>query len=63
MTAEMDGTTVVGHVGDFMGYSSILLVWPETRTAVAMLAPKDGLSVDGTLPDWAIRLYEALPHG
>jgi D-alanyl-D-alanine carboxypeptidase len=58
MTAEVDGTTFVGHAGDYMGYSAILLVWPTTKTAVAVLAPRQGVSVDGTLPDWAIRLYE-----
>ena len=62
MIADLDGRAVVGHAGDWIQYSSILLVWPETRTAVAMLAPRDGLNVDGTLPDWAVRLYEALPH-
>ncbi len=63
MTAEMDGSTVVGHVGDYMGYSSILLVWPETRTAVAVLAPRQGASLDGTLPGLAIALYQAFQDG
>ena len=63
MTAEMDGTPIVGHGGDFMGYSSILLVWSGTRTAVAVLAPKQGVSLDGTLPGWAIQLDAALEQG
>ncbi len=63
MTAEIYGATVVGHAGDYMGYSSMLLVWPETRTAVAVLAPKQGVSVDGTLPGWVVSLYQALAVG
>ncbi len=65
MVADVDGLgqTVVGHPGDYIQYSSILLVWPSTRTAVAVLAPVQGMSVSGTLPGWAISLYEQLPHG
>jgi hypothetical protein len=33
------------------------------KTAVVVLAPKQGVTVDGTLPDWAIRLHLALPKG
>jgi D-alanyl-D-alanine carboxypeptidase len=63
MTADMDGTFFVGHAGDFMRYSAILLAWPSTQTAVVVLAPKQGAAIDGTLPDWAIRLYQALSKG
>jgi len=64
MVADLGGgETVVGHLGDYTQYSSILLVWPSTRTAVAVLVPVQGMSVSGTLPDWAIRLYQGLPHG
>ena len=60
MLADMGGTLIVGHAGDWMGYSSLLLVWPGTRTAVVVLAPKQGKTVDGTLPGWTSALYEAL---
>jgi D-alanyl-D-alanine carboxypeptidase len=63
MVAYWEGETVVGHLGDYIQYSSILLVWPSTRTAVAVLVPVQGMSVSGTLPDWATRLYQGLPHG
>ena len=54
MIADGDGATVVGHPGDYIQYSSILLVWPSTRTAVAVLAPAPGKTLSGTLPDCAI---------
>ncbi|HYN48843.1 MAG TPA: serine hydrolase domain-containing protein, partial [Candidatus Nanopelagicales bacterium] len=63
MVADMDGVSIVGHAGDYIQYSSILLVWPSTRTAVAVLVPVEGMSVSGTVPGWAILLYEQLPHG
>ena len=63
MVADVDGQTVVGHVGDYIQYSSILLVWPNTRTAVAVVVPVQGMSVSGTLPDWAIRLHQQLQRG
>jgi len=63
MVAYWEGETVVGHLGDYAQYSSILLVWPSTRTAVALLAPVPGMSVSGTLPGWAITLYQQLPRG
>ena len=37
MVADFDGVQIVGHAGDYIQYSSILLVWPSTRTAVAVL--------------------------
>ena len=64
MVADLGGgEIVVGHLGDYVQYSSILLVWPSTRTAVAVLVPVQGMSVSGTLPEWAITLYGGLPHG
>lgn len=63
MVAYWEGATIVGHPGDYIQYSSILLVWPSTRTAVAVLVPVQGMSVSGTLPDWAIRLYQQLLGG
>ena len=65
MVADFQGATIVGHVGDYIQYSSVLLVWPSTRTAVALLAPAPGLSEgDGAkLPGWAITLYQQLLGG
>jgi len=65
MVAVWEGVTIVGHAGDGIQYSSILLVWPSTRTAVVVLAPAPGMSAGDspTLPGWAIALYQALPRG
>ena len=65
MIADWQGATIVGHLGDYIQYSSVLLVWPSTRTAVAVLAPVPGLGSgeSPTLPGWAITLYQQLPHG
>jgi D-alanyl-D-alanine carboxypeptidase len=63
MVASWEGETVVGHMGDYIQYSSILLVWPSTRTAVVVLAPVEGMTVSGTLPDWAITLHQRLQGG
>jgi D-alanyl-D-alanine carboxypeptidase len=62
MVAYWEGETIVGHLGDYIQYSSILLVWPSTRTAVAVLVPVQGMSVSGTLPDFAVSLYGQVPH-
>jgi D-alanyl-D-alanine carboxypeptidase len=64
MIAVMDGVTIVGHLGDGLQYSSILLVWPSTRTAVVVLAPAPGMNArdNPTLPGWAITLYQQLPR-
>jgi len=63
MVVDIDGQTVFGHPGDSLQYSSILLVWPGTRTAVAVLAPSPGKTVDYTLPDCALSLYQQMPGG
>jgi D-alanyl-D-alanine carboxypeptidase len=57
------GTLVVGHGGDYMGYSSMLLAWPSTQTAVAVLAPREGMTVGGTVPGWGFELYKTLVAG
>jgi D-alanyl-D-alanine carboxypeptidase len=57
------GTLVVGHGGDYMGYSAVLLAWPPTHTAVAILVPRQGMTIDGTVPGWAFELYKALVAG
>jgi CubicO group peptidase (beta-lactamase class C family) len=59
MVAVWEGVTIVGHAGDYIQYSSILLVWPSTRTAVAVLVPMPGM-VD-MLSTWAVTLYQHLP--
>jgi D-alanyl-D-alanine carboxypeptidase len=63
MVADVDGQTVFGHPADYMQYSSLLLVWPGTRTAVAVLAPAPGKTLSGALPDCAMALYQQLPRG
>ncbi len=63
MVAYWEGATIVGHMGDYIQYSSILLVWPSTRTAVAVLVPVQGMSVSGTLSGWAISLHKVLSRG
>ena len=63
MVADWEGETIVGHLGDYIQYSSIVLVWPSTRTAVVVLVPVQGMSISGTLPEWAITLHRGLPRG
>ena len=63
MIADVDGQTDVGHAGDYMQYSSLLHVWPGTRTAVAVLAPAPGKALDYTLSDCALSLYQQMPGG
>ena len=64
MIADREGEWIVGHLGDYIQYSSVLLVWPSTRTAVALLVPAPGMSArdNPTLPGWAITLYQQLPR-
>ena len=57
------GTLVVGHPGDYMGYSAVVMGWPSTQTAVAVLVPRQGMAIDGTVPGWAFELYKALVAG
>ena len=59
MVAVWEGVTIVGHAGDYIQYSSILLVWPSTRTAVAILVPMPGML--DSLSTWAVTLYQQLP--
>lgn len=63
MTVDMDGQMIVGHAGDYIQYSSMLLVWPSTKTAVVVLAPVQGKAVDGTLPGMTFALYQRLLGG
>lgn len=60
MCDNSSGTLVVGHAGDYMGYSSIVLAWAGTHTSIAILVPKEGLSADGTVPGWGWELYGVL---
>ena len=59
MVAVWEGVTMVGHAGDYIQYSSILLVWPSTRTAVVVLVPMPGML--DSLSTWAVTLYQQLP--
>lgn len=61
MVDTSGGELVVGHGGDFMGYSVMLLVWTRTQTSVAVVAPAEGLTNSGVIPGWAFDLYQALP--
>ena len=60
MCDNSSGALVVGHAGDYMGYSSVVLAWAGTHTSIAVLVPKEGLSVDGSVPGWAWELYGVL---
>ena len=40
MRAYLDGQWVFGHLGDMEVYTSMLMVWPDTGTAVAALVPQ-----------------------
>jgi D-alanyl-D-alanine carboxypeptidase len=61
MVAVWEGEAIVGHAGDYIQYSSILLVWPSTRTAVVVLVPAPGVSEK--LGGLALSLYQLLPRG
>ena len=63
MFDKTTGALVVGHPGDYMGYSAILLAWPDDHTSVAVLVPRQGMVSDGTVPGWAFELYKALVTG
>ena len=63
MFDKATGTLAVGHAGDYMGYSAVVMGWPSTQTAVAILVPRQGMSFDGTVPGWAFELYKALVAG
>ncbi|MFN8191094.1 MAG: serine hydrolase domain-containing protein [Nocardioidaceae bacterium] len=56
-TATINGAAVVGHPGDWMGYTSVLLVWPETRTSIALLVPSRGDDTDPSHVAWVASLY------
>lgn len=58
-TATIDGDRVVGHPGDWMGYTSLLLVWPETKTSIALLVPEAAASDDPSHVAWGRNLYLA----
>lgn len=53
----------VGHGGDYIGYSAMLLAWPKTHVAIAVIAPVQGRSDDGVVPSWAFDLYARLAGG
>jgi CubicO group peptidase (beta-lactamase class C family) len=60
MLGDWEGTFTVGHAGDWMGYSSIMVAWPDTRTAVVVLAPRQGMALNGTLGGWVTALHEVV---
>lgn len=49
---------VVGHGGDYIGYSSLLGCWPDSQTVVVVLLPAQGMSMDAT--NWSFVLHETL---
>ena len=60
MTANMDGTKVVGHAGSFNHYTSVMYVWPDPTAAasVVVLVPQGGGVHDDTRQDLAFWLYQ-----
>jgi D-alanyl-D-alanine carboxypeptidase len=59
-TATLDGEPVVGHPGDWMGYTSLLLVWPQSKTSIAILVPEARAGDDPSHVGWARNLCLAL---
>jgi D-alanyl-D-alanine carboxypeptidase len=57
------GTLAVGHAGDYMGYSAVMMGWPSTQTAVAILVPRQGMANNLTVEGWAFELYKVLEAG
>ncbi len=54
------GTTIVGHAGNFIQYTSIMLVWPGTATSIAVLVPQTGGAENDARGDLAFELYSLL---
>jgi hypothetical protein len=57
MIADWDGSPFGGHAGDYAQYTSILFVWPQTRTTVSVLVPMSGGPYGDVRADLAIMLY------
>jgi D-alanyl-D-alanine carboxypeptidase len=60
MTANMDGTKVVGHAGSFNQYTSVMYVWssPAAAASIVVLVPQSGGMSDDTRQDLAFLLYQ-----
>jgi len=62
MRAYIDGHWVFGHLGDIEVYTSMLMVWPETGTAVAALVPQPVGWTGDTRPSWGSRCVHSWTH-
>jgi D-alanyl-D-alanine carboxypeptidase len=58
MVADDSGAPIVGHGGDYIGYSSFMGCWPNTRAVVVVLLPAEGMS--GDAGSWSFQLHEVL---
>jgi D-alanyl-D-alanine carboxypeptidase len=61
MIGDDNSKPVVGHGGDYIGYSAFLGCWPDTRTVVVVLLPAQGMSMEAT--SWSIMLHKTLTAG
>ncbi len=60
MIAEDSEGPMWGHAGNYNQYTSIVLVWPKTSTAVSVLVPMSGGSENDSRGDLAYQLYETV---
>jgi D-alanyl-D-alanine carboxypeptidase len=60
MIADDNGKPIWGHAGNYNQYTSIVLVWPETLTSVAVLVPVTGGPDNDSRGDLAFGLYQAM---
>jgi CubicO group peptidase (beta-lactamase class C family) len=60
MITDDNGTVIVGHAGNFIQYTSIMLVWPDAATSVVVLVPQTGGPENQARGDLAFELYSTL---
>jgi D-alanyl-D-alanine carboxypeptidase len=60
MIADDNGTPVWGHAGNYIQYTSIVLVWPKDATAVSVLVPMTGGPDNDARTDLAFQLHQTV---
>ena len=58
MIADDNGDPLWGHAGNYIQYTSIVLVWPKTSTAVSVLVPMTGGPDNDVRGDLAFQLKQ-----
>ena len=60
MIADDNGAPVWGHAGNYIQYTSIVLVWPKDATAVSVLVPMTGGPDNDSRGDLAFQLHQTV---